>query len=343
MDKYWLVLFLLVSSAASACSFDCAKAKAPEEKAICASPELCKADEQLAAAYADALSGTPPTMTDDVRADQRAWLNQLAVVCTPTRRHAGKDLTGCLLGDYKFRINQLQHLVLRKHGVTFVWRSLFLNNAEQAGDDDLGILSASWPEAASDETEWKRWNKAIEAAAQSAFTGDSRLQEWQDIWATGGDFVLTTTIDSANDQWIATTVEVAQDTDWHPIFDRFQFTWILRESRELHVDDVFKSGAGWQQKLQAACAKSVQALFADGGPETWNAHQADYFRGAKTESEVLNKITEDPRKYWLIGPDGLTIVFLPYGLVCDGCGLDPITIPWAELKPYLNATFVVPQ
>lgn len=175
--------------------------KEPSGAGICASPDFGKADEQMATVYARALAATPSVMVEQVRTDQRAWLNQLALVCTPTARHAGQSLAGCLLDDYKFRISQLQNLVLRKQGVTFVWRSLVLNNGEDADDNDLGILRVWWPQAASDKTEWNRWNNTIEAAAQSLFAWKSGPQERQSSWSGSGDIILRANIDAVNEQW----------------------------------------------------------------------------------------------------------------------------------------------
>lgn len=62
----------LLSLPAGAASFDCAKARSPIEKAICATPELSRADEELAAAYRAALASFP--VPGFVRETQRAWL-----------------------------------------------------------------------------------------------------------------------------------------------------------------------------------------------------------------------------------------------------------------------------
>jgi uncharacterized protein len=53
-------LLLLASGVAHAASFDCSKAKTPRGKAICGSPELSVADEQMAAAYKALLAATLP-------------------------------------------------------------------------------------------------------------------------------------------------------------------------------------------------------------------------------------------------------------------------------------------
>jgi uncharacterized protein len=69
MRKICLVLLLLASGAAQAASFDCDKAKTPQEKAICASPGLSQADENMAAAYKDVLAAVPREITTEVRED----------------------------------------------------------------------------------------------------------------------------------------------------------------------------------------------------------------------------------------------------------------------------------
>src|SRR5665213_4587727 len=76
----WIVL-LFASGIAHAASFDCAKAKTPQEKAICVSPSLSAADEQMAAAYRAVLAAASSEMKDEVRTDQRNWLHFIALRC----------------------------------------------------------------------------------------------------------------------------------------------------------------------------------------------------------------------------------------------------------------------
>ena len=79
--------------AASAASFDCAKASTLVENAICANPELSRRDEALASLYQAALKQDPA-----IRADQLNWLRERNR-CIDER---------CLINAYDRRINQLR-------------------------------------------------------------------------------------------------------------------------------------------------------------------------------------------------------------------------------------------
>ena len=61
MRKILLALALpfLVCALAHAASFDCTKAKTAQEKAICGTPALSAADDQMAAAYSAWLAAAP--------------------------------------------------------------------------------------------------------------------------------------------------------------------------------------------------------------------------------------------------------------------------------------------
>lgn len=74
-------------------SFDCKKAKTEVEKTICANPELSKLDEELAAAYRDAIGKAGQTEKAKLRKEQAAWLRA---------RNACKD-TLCIEVMYRTR------------------------------------------------------------------------------------------------------------------------------------------------------------------------------------------------------------------------------------------------
>ncbi|MEB1528253.1 lysozyme inhibitor LprI family protein [Xanthomonas sp. WHRI 7945] len=67
---------LLLAPAASAASFDCAKAASPIERLLCGDANLGHQDEQLANGYAALLDSTPRAEVAALRGAQRAWLTQ---------------------------------------------------------------------------------------------------------------------------------------------------------------------------------------------------------------------------------------------------------------------------
>src|ERR1700730_14201974 len=70
-----LAVFLVLPLApADAASFDCKKASTRIEKTICADPELSKADEGLATAFADPTTVSLSPLT--LRTEQAEWLRE---------------------------------------------------------------------------------------------------------------------------------------------------------------------------------------------------------------------------------------------------------------------------
>ena len=88
-------------------SFNCKKAKAKVEIAICKSPLLSKADLELSLAYQDELGDANSGEPSPVIQEQRAWLK--------TRDQCSSEkLDACLKNSYRFRLRQLVFKQLRE-------------------------------------------------------------------------------------------------------------------------------------------------------------------------------------------------------------------------------------
>jgi uncharacterized protein len=180
----FLLLSLLVSNAALAASFDCTKAKSPQEKAICASPELSAADEKMAGAYKAALITATAEKKEAVRDGQRTWLHAVADRCLIAGLESSTALPECLLGYYQTRIQELSLFSGTNHDA-FITRFIMLTWPDKSGESsDLeeihgyGTMKATWPQSTNNTAEWQAWNKAIEAATQS-------------LASVGGDIIPT--------------------------------------------------------------------------------------------------------------------------------------------------------
>lgn len=93
---------------AAAQSFDCAKAREPVDRAICASQRLRQLDSDLAAAYAAALK-RDAEQADAFRAAQRNWARSRAT-CLPGANEPSNiaNAEACLAKSYTERIAELQ-------------------------------------------------------------------------------------------------------------------------------------------------------------------------------------------------------------------------------------------
>jgi uncharacterized protein YecT (DUF1311 family) len=331
---------LLLAATAHAASFDCAKAKTPQEKAICGFRDLSEADDRMAAAYQEVVNAAPDAMVAQIRNDQVIWIHGLAVNCPSDGGVLSQQLVDCLRDYYVSRIDNLRRLIYRSGNVTFVWRSITLTQKNEPGDpesdDDAnpgyGTLDASWPQTKGSSPEWQTWNTAIERASQKIAAPNRRAVDgkWDPEWAAGMEGFVNTSIGLVNPQWISATVEY----NWtgHGAFRQNQSTlqlnWMLQEKREMRAEDVFHPNSGWEHAVENRCA---QQLAKELGEENL----------PKNIHKQLREFIADPEN-WKLEPAGLTIVYQPYYIV-GRIPPDPITVPWHELQPYLQPSFVLPK
>ncbi|MFM1783406.1 MAG: hypothetical protein RIS14_1159 [Pseudomonadota bacterium] len=102
-----ILLLMLAAGPVSAASFDCAKAKRPEEKLICASPEVSRLDSSMASSYRALLQRLSPEAQNDVRRSQREWLAFWPISCREEGEFLNpksKDAQNCAAARYKDRI-----------------------------------------------------------------------------------------------------------------------------------------------------------------------------------------------------------------------------------------------
>jgi len=101
-----LAVFALTAVAlpASAASFDCRKARAADEKAICANRDLNDQDVRLDQLYGITRHLVPMGGRDAIIGDQRAWLQA---------RKACGGAQACLARSYEGRIRQLNTVMER--------------------------------------------------------------------------------------------------------------------------------------------------------------------------------------------------------------------------------------
>ncbi|GJE43094.1 lysozyme inhibitor LprI family protein [Methylobacterium soli] len=104
MSPRWIVPIALVLAAAGAgsaqaASFPCAKAEAPDERAVCANLPLNDLDVEMAVRFEILKDLLPMGGRGKLRDDQEAWLAE--------RRSCGAD-TACLRQAYETRLKTLR-------------------------------------------------------------------------------------------------------------------------------------------------------------------------------------------------------------------------------------------
>jgi uncharacterized protein len=350
MRKTLLALSLpfLLCTLAHAASFDCTKAKTAQEKAICGTPALSTADDQMATAYRAWLSAAPPGWAAGIRDNQLAWLRLRDGSCPGG--DANNPIESCLSDIYKVRIEALQQMVQHIAGMTFVSQSVTLtardtpDSAPPAGVSEVtpgfGTLVASWPQASSTTPQWTAWNSAIVPAIIQAANANesSSARDWNGLVQPGVDRDLTVTVERANTQWISASIDDFYDGHGaHPGENVTEFYWMLGQQRALKPEDVFQPNSGWdtwmEKRLDSYLHKALDSQ-SNGNYQTWFT--------AGDAQKTLQGIVTNPGD-WKLEPKGFSIYFQPYQVACYACTPDPLTISWSDLKPYLQPGFVLPQ
>ncbi|MFG1463779.1 hypothetical protein V5F77_12860 [Xanthobacter sp. DSM 24535] len=97
-------LVVSLPSAARAASFDCAAAKAPDEQAVCATPNLNDLDVKMATQYTIVTHLVGMGQRGDLQDQQRAFLKQ---------RAACGSNAGCIAEAYQARIGVFEEILAR--------------------------------------------------------------------------------------------------------------------------------------------------------------------------------------------------------------------------------------
>jgi len=104
-------LSALLPLSAHAASFDCAKAKSPAERLICATPALGALDERLAAAYKGVSGALSAPQRAALKEGQRSWLRAWPRSCSADPRAKtpplGAEAVTCAQERYEERLRDL--------------------------------------------------------------------------------------------------------------------------------------------------------------------------------------------------------------------------------------------
>jgi len=304
-----IVLFGLLSTQATAASFDCRRAISKMEKTVCSNPKLSKLDEQMAKAYHDALSSLSPEGQKETKQYQKQWLKEIS---SYTNDSGLKD-------TYEERIKQLQHSLIKFPDRVF--RNVYLSFFKTDKSCSLAIggdLTYPQIENPRNENE-KAWNNFLFKKATDHF-----MPLGKDCEQSNDKY----TVSFSNKRLISVKYLGSTYTEGAPCPMRAaaeSISWMLEAKRELQASDLFDDKTDWQNKIAALASQKLR-----------EKKIAQYLkreypdRGIHT-SEIMDKVTSPSE--WVILKDGLGFGF--FEVYMTGFNVF-ITIDWKTLDPYLT-------
>ena len=298
-------------------SFDCSHASTQREKAVCGSSDLRDLDTQLAAAYKRVHNGVSPTSAAFVLADQRDWLRSSDAACAQKTRGQA-TLAGCLTDEYSVRLDALKqeldlgdgHWLLRTHGPGGQFPVIEPATPKQADWNRAArsVVSAREKKAASELKQCQRDGAALPANRRDNMEVNV---DWR--------------VAAANVHLITLRFNHFESCGGaHPLTGFEDWSWSLDNATLLASSEVFQASSQWQKPVIALAKERLRKL--------------EYF-STYSDDNMINGADTIVRstKQWQPNREGLRLQFQQYQVAAYVFGMPSITIPWSELKPYLNS------
>lgn len=306
---------------ASGPSFDCARARAADEKIICATPDLSDLDRRMGEAYAAALAGATPAERERLRAEHEPWL-RLRLGCAGSGSAAPDERSAaatCMRPLYARRIAELVgHAPPPPEGVRS--RSIRWSDEKRHAEVDIAYpaLAPGTPGAAAFDDFFERQARRWEARAR-ALAAEPRARE---LAGLGG---MPTTVEVSfevplGNRRIVTVVSRGYEVPTgaaHPLPFRTATTFDLARGRALGEADLFAPGG-----MKRAAAFAVERLRAISG----NLDEAALRAARKAAGELSN---------WAFGAGAVEVTFPAYTLGPYARAETRVPIGYGELRPLL--------
>ncbi len=313
---------------APAASFDCAQAGTAQEKLICATPELSRLDEAVAAAYNALLGRLADPQRLAVRDSQRDWVRYRRAACPiPSRPSAELAVppADCMARLYRARQQALADAIVTSGPYTFLTVQRF--RASPTQDDALRARHPVYSTTVAAP-------RVIVPQGPEADAFDSWFEAWADNYMAPSDdteadvdLAGSVTFDYAGPTLISLQIHRATYdlAAAHGAAAIDSVNWLWRQQRELVADDLFRPDSNWQPALAQAVLDRLhqQGLARDG---SFRIDDAAELRGT----------TDDPIN-WIVTPAGLGIRFARYAVGPGAVGAPVVDLPWSAMNHYLVA------
>ena len=325
-DRSLCAALVVIAACAAAAApahamLDCSKSQNPVDRAICASPELSKADEDMATAYSALAKNLSSPQKAGLLADQREWLKYRNRRCAEAK---GDAFTGCLLKETKAR------------------------RAFLAGEGDNGTAGAP-PLPPSFYSEAKKGayeiivaypqfappvGAAFNAAVRAAFLDKKTLADYRqdkpnEFNGSSNFYQVTYDITYLAPHLVAVTFQTADYTGGaHPNSARTGMLWDPAADKPVTLADILADPKAAAPAIGAVCRDK---LAVDAKKDGW-----EFFDNADFAAVVGDA------KDWSVATDGVTIMFDPYSVAAYAVGPLDCKMSYAELKDWLKPGGALP-
>jgi len=319
-----VVLTATFAGGRQAIAFDCAKAKSPSEKAICADPAARAADEAMTKAFEAFRAGADPATRAKILESQVRWLSTRDGDCSDK---SGAELSACLARESDDRRRYLTGAPATGPGAPDPIAPFL--RVEKGGkgraDVDMELLKFVKPANGAE----RAFNAGVDKFMEDITEPDDPKT---DTYA----FATSMSLEYASTRLVSARAQGYADAGGaHPNSYIAHVNIDLSLGRELKFADL-ADGAG-AEKIIALCYDQVKAAkkdrLGDDAPMT-----ADDLKDlAKTVKESTADLSG-----WGFGADEATVDYNPYSVGAYVEGFYDCKLPYERLRPLIKSSFPLP-
>ncbi|MGE0596812.1 MAG: DUF3298 domain-containing protein [Hyphomonadaceae bacterium] len=297
---------------------------------VCGNETLAALDGEMREALVAEAASVSEAGAQMLVQNQQRWLEAQRIACGIIDVDAEPSAVQlqCLESEFRARANDAQSAVQEAGGFTFQTMELVDATpvtAEIASNSGLGddapaavVRDIRFPRIDGPQTpEIQRFNELV--AQQPQFRLEDATNE-----------VVDYHIAYASPEIISVRFDLSSDTlgAAHPNNTSKAVNVLMRTGQPLTEGDVFQSGSGWEAFITRRAVQEITRTYAESG-------------FSPPERDVRESATKP--HLWLITEGGLVLLFPPYSFGGPHVlGGTEVTIPWAELRPYLNPAAPAP-
>lgn len=321
-----LALFLLPAAATRAAALDCADAKTPLDRALCADPSAKAADAAMTKAYEVLSARLKDSAKDQLLQSQRTWLKSRTYLC-PDR---GKELATCLVTINFQRQRFLEGLPETGPGSGGALKPIFIEAAGRKGYYAIDVTALKYAPATS--AGEKLFNAEVDKLLKQVPSGKN---DDASRWGMTYSFILHMEMAYASPKLISAHIFSYQFAGGaHGNSGKSNINIDATKGKLLTFADVFADGA--KPKIDAECLQQILKAKAERSIDEKIA--GEKLTQLKTAiDEGLSKLDS-----WSFSTSGATVDYDPYALGAYVEGFYSCKFTPAFLRPLVKAGFLVP-
>jgi hypothetical protein len=308
----------------------CAEGRGAFAGHVCADQELAALSGQVSEALVAEAAEVSDAGAQMLVQNQNRWLEAQRIACGVIDPDAAPtaEQQACLESELRARAEEARSAVQDVGGYVFQRMELVDATPVTAEVAEASGMGEFAPRAITREIRFPRIDGPQTPEIQRF--NELVAQEPQFRLEDATSEIVDYRISFAGPELISVRFDLSADTlgAAHPNNTSRAVTVVMTEGRALTESDVFVPNSGWQRFISERAVREITRQY----------REDDFQPPERDVQETATKA-----HLWLITERGLTLLFPPYSFGAPYVmGGTEVTIPWAELRPYLNPAAPAP-